>query len=56
MVTDAAKIQEQFKCLIHMCEKLMVSAPRDQEVPFKSLTCDFDGLVKLCKEFEEIYT
>jgi hypothetical protein len=56
LVTDAAKIQEKFKCLIHMCEKLMVSAPRDQQVPFKSLTRDFDALVKQCKEFEEIYT
>jgi hypothetical protein len=46
LVADGAKIQERFKCLIHMCEKLMMTAPRDQQVPFKSVTRDFDALVK----------
>jgi hypothetical protein len=46
LVTDAAKIQEPFKCLIHMSEKLMISAQSNQLVPFKSLTRDFDALAK----------
>ena len=46
LVSDAAKIQEPFKCLIHMSEKLMISAQTNQLVPFKSLTRDFDALAK----------
>jgi hypothetical protein len=46
LVNDAAKIQEPFKCLIHMSEKLMISAQRNQLVPFKSLTRDFDAIAK----------
>ena len=46
LVTDAAKIQEPFKCLIHMSEKLMISAQSNQLVHFKSLTRDLDTLVK----------
>jgi hypothetical protein len=46
LVNDAAKIQEHFKCLIHMSEKLMISAQSNQLSPFKSLTCDFDTLTK----------
>ena len=56
LVNDAAKIQEPFKCLIHMSEKLMISAQSNQLVPFKSVTRDFDALAKLSKDFSDIYS
>jgi hypothetical protein len=30
LLTKATKIQEPFKSLIDMCERLMISAPRNQ--------------------------
>ena len=56
LVSDAAKIQEPFKCLIHMSEKLMISVQSNQLVTFKSMTRDFDVLAKQSKEFADIYS
>ncbi len=56
LVIEAAKIQEPFKCLIHMSEKLMISAQSNQLVPFKSLTRDFETLAKQSKDFADIYS
>jgi len=56
LVIEAAKIQEPFKCLIHMSEKLMISAQSNQLIQFKSLTRDFDALAKQSKDFADIYS
>ncbi len=51
LLTKATKIQEPHKSLIDMCERLMISAPRNQVSQFKTLTLDLDSLSKLCDEF-----
>ncbi len=51
LLTKATKIQEPHKSLIEMCERLMISAPRNQVSQFKTLTLDLKNLTKACEEF-----
>ena len=51
LLTKATKIQEPHKSLIEMCERLMISAPRNQVSQFKTLTLDLKKLTKACEEF-----
>ena len=56
LLTKATKIQEPYKSLISMCERLMISAPRNQILQFRSLTLDLKNLKKACDEFQKLYT
>jgi hypothetical protein len=51
LLTKATKIQEPHKSLIEMCERLMISAPRNQVTQFKTLTLDLKNLTKACEDF-----
>jgi hypothetical protein len=56
LLTKATKIQEPHKSLIEMCERLMISAPRNQVAQFKTLTLDLKNLSKACEDFQKLYT
>ena len=56
LITKATKIQEPYKSLISMCERLMISAPRNQALHFKTLTLDLKNLTIACDEFLKLYT
>jgi hypothetical protein len=38
-----------------MCERLMISAPRNQVLQFRSLKVDYKNLIKACEEFDKLY-
>lgn len=44
--SEATLVQQPFQCLIKMCERLMISAPSNQIIQFKSLTKDNESLTK----------
>jgi hypothetical protein len=56
LLTKATKIQEPYQSLISMCERLMISAPRNQVLDFKSLTLDLKKLTAACDKFQKLFT
>ena len=50
----AGQACEPHKCLISMCERLMISAPSSQIIRFKSITQDLDKLTEKNQEFQTI--
>jgi hypothetical protein len=51
MLAAATKVQEPHQSLIDMCERLMISAPKNQLAQFRSLTKDLGALNIICSEF-----
>ena len=51
MLAAATKVQEPHTSLIDMCERLMITAPKNQVQGFRSLTRDLSELRKIASEF-----
>jgi hypothetical protein len=53
LFSNATAAFQPYKCLVEMCERLMISAPRNQVLSFKSLTQDIRQLELMKNEHLE---